>query len=75
MYMFLYVYYIRTFTDLGFVKRFVIPSCAIIGSSVILYGGMTNPSIGMYLIISLLVLGLGLLFYKDEDKATAPVVE
>lgn len=75
MYMFLYVYYIRTFTDLGFVKRFVIPSCAIIGSSVILYGGMTNPSIGMYLIISLLVLGFGLLFYKDEDKVTTPVVE
>ncbi len=66
MYMFLYVYYIKEFKDLGLVKRFVVPICAMLGSSVILYGGMTNPSIGMYLIISVGVLGCGLLFYREE---------
>lgn len=66
IYLFLYVYYMRTFTDLGFVKRFVFPTCAILGSLVILYGGISNPSIGMYLLISLAVLLFGLLFYRKE---------
>lgn len=66
MYVFLYVYYMRTYKDLGFVKRFMFPLCAMIGSFVILYGGITNPSIGMYLAISVGVLLFGLAFYRAE---------
>lgn len=66
LYIFLYVWYMKTFTDLGAVKRFVIPICATIGSLIILYGGITNPSIGIYLIISVAVLLLGLVFYRKE---------
>jgi APA family basic amino acid/polyamine antiporter len=76
MYMFLYVYYIRTFKDLNFFKRYLIPVCAMSGASVILYGGMSNPSIGIYLIISLMVLGLGLVFYRAEvDEMLTPAFE
>ena len=69
LYIFLYIWYIREFTDLGFVKRYVVPVCAILGSLIILYGGITNPSIGLYLIVTLAVLLLGLLFYRKEDAA------
>ncbi len=68
LYIFLYIWYIRTFDDLSFSKRYVVPVCAIMGALVIVYGGITNPSIGLYLLVSIAVLGLGLLFYRDEKK-------
>lgn len=64
LYVLLYVWYMKNFTDLGFFKRFVVPICAIIGASIILYGGITNPSIFMYMIISLVVILFGNLFYR-----------
>lgn len=67
LYIFLYVWYVREFTDLGFVKRYIIPLCATLGALIILYGGITNPSIGLYLIVSIAVLLLGLLFYRKEE--------
>ncbi len=66
LYIFLYVWYMKEFTDLNKWKRFGIPAFAILGSLIILYGGITNPSIGIYLVVSLVVLLLGLLFYKEE---------
>jgi len=64
LYIFLYVWYIKHFTDLNPWKRYGLPICAILGSLIILYGGITNPSIGIYLGISLIVILLGLLFYR-----------
>ncbi len=66
LYIFLYIWYIRTFDDLGFGKRYIVPICAILGALVIVYGGITNPSIGLYLIVSLAAVGLGMLFYREE---------
>lgn len=66
-YIFLYIWYMRTFKDLSFLKRFVVPSLAILGSLVILYGGITNPSIGIYLLISVVIIVAGLLFYRKDD--------
>jgi len=66
LYILLYIWYMRTFKDLGFIKRFVVPSCAIFGALIILYGGISNPSIGMYLVISVAGLLFGLVFYRDE---------
>ncbi len=66
LYVFLYVWYMRTFNDLGIVKRFVLPLCAMAGALIILYGGITNPSVGLYLLISVLVILSGLLFYRKE---------
>ncbi|NDL67827.1 APC family permease [Anaerotalea alkaliphila] len=66
LYIFLYVWYMGNFKDLGFIRRFVLPSLAIAGSLVILYGGATNPSIGMYLLISVVVLLAGQALYKKR---------
>ncbi len=62
----LYIWYIRKFSDLSFVKRYVVPGLAIIGAAVILYGGITNKSIGLYLLITLVLTVSGLLFYKKD---------
>ncbi|MPW26642.1 amino acid permease [Alkalibaculum sp. M08DMB] len=67
LYIFLYIWYMRNFKDLNIWKRFFIPSLAIIGSLIIVYGGITNPSIGIYLVISILVILSGLIFYKDSN--------
>lgn len=66
LYVFLYVWYMVHFKDLNVLNRFVKPICAILGSAIILYGGIMNPSIGFYLIVSIVVIGIGLLFYRKE---------
>lgn len=66
-YILLYVWYMKNFTDLTGFNRYGKPICAILGALVILYGGITNPNVGMYMIISLIVLGSGLLFYRKEQ--------
>jgi len=66
MYIFLYIWYIRNFKDLNFWKRYGISTLAILGSLVIVYGGIKNPSIGIYLLICIVVLFLGLLFYRKD---------
>ncbi len=63
-YVLLYIWYMIHFKDLRFFKRFMIPGIALIGAGIILFGGMTNPSIGFYMLISLLVITFGLLFYR-----------
>ncbi len=67
VYLLLYIWYMFNFKDLSFVKRFVVPMFAIVGAGIILYGGITNPSIGMYLLISAGITLLGLLFYKKSS--------
>ncbi len=65
LYIFLYVWYIKTYKELSILKRYIIPILAIFGSIIILYGGITNPSIGYYLIISIVIILLGLIFYRE----------
>ncbi len=67
IYILLYVNYVVKFKDLSIVSRFVKPLLAFMGASVILYGGITNDSIGFYLLISVVVLFAGLIFYRKED--------
>jgi APA family basic amino acid/polyamine antiporter len=64
LYIFLYVWYMKKFTDLNKWRRFGIPTFAILGSLIIVYGGISNPSIGMYLIISVALILLGSVFYR-----------
>lgn len=66
LYILLYGWYMVNFKDLSFFRRFVIPGFAMIGAFIILYGGITNPKIGMYMLISLGVLGIGALFYRKQ---------
>lgn len=60
----LYLVVMFKFKDLGFIKRFIFPSLAILGASIVIYGGIINPSIGVYLTISLVIVLLGALLYK-----------
>ncbi len=66
-YVFLYVYYIKEFKDLSLVKRYVIPILALIGTGIIIYGGVTNPNIGMYMGVSVVIILFGLIFYRKEE--------
>ncbi len=66
VYIFLYIYAMKNFSDLSFFSRFVKPIIAVIGALTIIYGGMLNPSIGIYLLICVGVLLFGLLFYKSK---------
>lgn len=68
LYIFLYIWYMRTFNDLKPLKRYVLPLAATAGSCIILYGGITNPSVGLYLLISVVVILSGLLFYRKAPK-------
>jgi len=66
IYVFLYIYYIKAFDDLNIWARYIKPIFAIVGALVILYGGITNPNIGLYLVVSVAILLLGLVFYRKE---------
>lgn len=66
LYIFLYIWYMKSFTDLGKWKRYGRPILAVMGSLIILYGGISNPSIGIYLVISVLMILFGLIFYKKD---------
>jgi APA family basic amino acid/polyamine antiporter len=66
LYIFLYIWYMKNFDDLNFWKRYCVPVFAILGSSIILYGGISNPSVGIYLGISMIVLLVGLVFYRKQ---------
>ncbi len=68
IYVFLYIYAMKQFKDLSFFSRFVKPALATFGALIIVYGGLTSPSIGIYMLISLGVILLGLLFYRKEKE-------
>ncbi len=66
-YIFLTVLYVAAmimFKDDGLLKRFIIPVLAIAGSSVIIYGGVISPEIGIFIIFSLLIIVLGIPFFN-----------
>ncbi len=60
----LYVAAIILFKDEGVIKRFVFPSLAIIGSLIILYGGIISPEIGVFLLISVIIILIGIPLFK-----------
>lgn len=68
LYLLLYFWYMAKFKDLKFIKRFVIPIMATFGTGIILYGGISNPSIGFNMVISILILLIGLLFYRKDYR-------
>jgi len=68
LYATLYVTAMVKLSDLNLIRRFVIPTLAIAGSLVVVYGGLTNPNISYYMIISVGILLLGLPFYNAQEK-------
>jgi APA family basic amino acid/polyamine antiporter len=67
-YMVIYVAFMIKMNDLSTVKRIVIPILALIGASVVVYGGLSKPSVKIDLGISAVVFLSGLLFYKKETN-------
>ncbi len=68
-YMFFSVLYVAAmvqFRDVSFIKRFVIPSIALIGSSIVIYGGFIDENIFVYLVISFVIILSGVPFYRNK---------
>lgn len=60
----LYVCAMIQFKDISFVKRFVYPLLALAGAGVVIYGGMIDESISIYLIISAVVILSAIPFFR-----------
>jgi APA family basic amino acid/polyamine antiporter len=52
--------------DVSFTKRFVIPVLALIGAGIVVYGGLSKPSVMVDLGISIVVFLSGVPFYRKD---------
>jgi len=69
-YMSIYVSVIRNFVinrAKGLLNGLLIPSMAVIGASLVIYGGLTNPKFNVYLIVSLVGIVAGLLLKPKKS--------
>ncbi|XMB87327.1 APC family permease [Mycoplasmatota bacterium WC44] len=64
IYIGVYIWVMRTFKELNIVKRFILPSLAIIGSLVILYGAFNLANVWLFLGIATCIMIISLLFNK-----------
>jgi APA family basic amino acid/polyamine antiporter len=69
LYTTLYISAMIKIKDLSKFKRFVLPSLAIAGSLVVVYGGLINPNISYYMMISFVIILIGLFFYRNNTKS------
>lgn len=60
----LYISAMIQFKDISFVKRFVYPILALAGAGVVIYGGMIDDSISIYMIISAVVILSAIPFFR-----------
>lgn len=67
IYIIIYIAYMIKMKDLSPIKRFIVPSIALIGALIVVYGGISKPSVFIDLGISILVFLSGLLFYKKNN--------
>lgn len=51
----------------SFLGRYVYPTLAIIGSMIILYGGITRPKFNVYMLITLVIIAVGLLIRRKKS--------
>ncbi|QVK19359.1 amino acid permease [Mycoplasmatota bacterium] len=66
-YMFIYIWVMVTFKNLGFVKRFIFPTFALIGSFIIVYGGLSKESAVIDVTISVVGMLIGIFFYRKNN--------
>lgn len=66
IYIVIYIAYMFKMKDLSTMKRFVIPALALMGALIVVYGGLSKPSVKIDLAISIFVFLSGLLFYKKK---------
>ncbi|CAH2212599.1 APC family permease [Tepidibacter aestuarii] len=65
-YIVIYIAFMIKMKDLSTVKRIIIPILALLGASIVVYGGLSKPSVLIDLGISTVVFFSGLLFYRKE---------
>lgn len=65
-YIIIYIVFMAKMKDLSFMKRYIIPILAMIGAAIVVYGGLTKPSVKVDLGISIFVFLSGLLFYRKK---------
>ncbi len=66
----IFVYIMRKCTDLGIVKRFVMPSLAIVASLFMIFCAVYSYRLDAiyYFTVFAVIMGIGFLFYKRENK-------
>lgn len=67
LYIIIYIFYMIKMKDLSVLKRFVIPILAFIGSVIVVWGGVSKPSVMVDLGISIFVFLSGLPFYRKNS--------
>ncbi|XMB87098.1 APC family permease [Mycoplasmatota bacterium WC44] len=60
-----YIWVMRTFIELNVLKRFILPSLAILGSLIILYGALSLTNVWLFLGVSACIMLIGLSFDKN----------
>ncbi len=65
-YTLLHIWVIRTFTELNVFSRFFVPSCAILGSLFIIYGGIQKDLFIQFSIILVIIIGFGFVVMKSN---------
>jgi APA family basic amino acid/polyamine antiporter len=69
IYIIIYVYIMKTYTDLSFLNRFIVPIIATIGALYLVYGAFTSSPV-MFFYFFLIVLGFMVIGYKLYNKTT-----
>ncbi len=67
IYIAIYIWVMRTFTDLSFASRFIAPLLSGAGSLYIIYGAVQKAMFGWFFVITMLIIGAGLLFMKKRS--------
>jgi APA family basic amino acid/polyamine antiporter len=65
-YILVYIDIFKTFNELSFIKRYIVPTLATISALYLIYGAFTSDPrmFGFFLIIVMVILGVGYFFYK-----------
>ncbi len=62
----LYIGAIIQFKDCNVIKRYVFPILALGGASIVIYGGLIDESIFIYMVLSVIVILLGVPFFRKK---------
>ena len=66
IYLSIYVWIIRTFTDKGLFGRFIAPVLSACGSAYIIYGAVQKDGFGIFMFITLIIMLSGIVFIREK---------
>ncbi len=68
IYIAIYVWYMRTFTNLGIFSRFVVPTLASMGSLYMIWGASKKDMFFTFSLVFFIIMGVGLILNKKSKK-------